>query len=607
MSATKGRTGRFLMACAAGASLLAGAAAAQTPSFRDRPPEDEVIYFVLPDRFENGDPSNDEGGFGGDRLTHGFDPTHKGFFHGGDLRGLTERLDYIQGLGATAIWLGPIYTNQPVQGPPGAESAGYHGYWITDFTRVDPHFGTNDELAALVDAAHARGMKVYLDIITNHTADVIRYRECPDNDCAFRSRADYPWTRRGGLDGDAINEGFLGGEVGDDGNFARLTRPDWAYTPYVPEAEEGVKVPAWLNGPIHYHNRGNFGQPGEVGLYGDFAGLDDLFTEDPRVVQGLIDIYGDWIDRYGIDGFRVDTARHVNPEFWQAFIPAMLERARARGIPNFHIFAETYEFEVGPLARFTHLDRFPYVLDFAFQGVAADVIARNGSTHDLRLLFEQDPAYAGGVATARGNPTFVGNHDMGRFAMFVRDANPEASEDELLKRIELGHALMMFARGAPTIYYGDEQGFVGLGGDQDARQDMFPSQVARYNGDPLIGATATTADSNFDTGHPLYRAISEMAAVRAAEPALRRGDMVVRESVEGPGLFAFSRRLDGREVVVAINTGAEPLEVSVWTDAASDNWRALQGACPAASSAPGSLALSLEPFAYAVCVSETES
>ena len=118
------------------------------------------------------------GGLDGDRLTTGFDPTHKGFYHGGDLRGLTARLDYIQGLGTTAIWLGPIYKNKPVQGGPGDETAGYHGYWITDFTRVDPHFGNDADMRNFVKAAHARGMKVYLDIITNHTADVIQYREC---------------------------------------------------------------------------------------------------------------------------------------------------------------------------------------------------------------------------------------------------------------------------------------------------------------------------------------------------------------------------------------------------------------------------------------------
>ena len=104
------------------------------PDFRARPPEDEIVYFVLPDRFENGDAGNDNGGLDGGRLTTGFDPTHKGFYHGGDLKGLIARLDYIQGLGATAIWLGPIYKNKPVQGGPGQETAGYHGYWITDFT-----------------------------------------------------------------------------------------------------------------------------------------------------------------------------------------------------------------------------------------------------------------------------------------------------------------------------------------------------------------------------------------------------------------------------------------------------------------------------------------
>jgi glycosidase len=119
------------------------AAASSADAYRERLPEDEVIYFVMPDRFDNGDPSNDRGGLAGDRLSTGFDPADKGFFHGGDLKGLTSRLDYIQGLGATAVWLTPIFKNKPVQGEPGHESAAYHGYWITDFTQVDPHLGTN--------------------------------------------------------------------------------------------------------------------------------------------------------------------------------------------------------------------------------------------------------------------------------------------------------------------------------------------------------------------------------------------------------------------------------------------------------------------------------
>lgn len=136
-------------------------------------PQDEVIYFVLPDRFENADPANDSGGLSGGHLAAGFGPIHKDFFHGGDIKDLTARLDYVEELGATAIWLGPIYKNKPVQGPPGNEPAGYHGYWITDFTTADPHFGSEDDLHALVEEAHARGIKVYLDIVTNHTADGI--------------------------------------------------------------------------------------------------------------------------------------------------------------------------------------------------------------------------------------------------------------------------------------------------------------------------------------------------------------------------------------------------------------------------------------------------
>jgi neopullulanase len=232
-----------LLACAAvpAAAQTATAPVADT-SFRDRLPEDEVIYFVLPDRFENGDPKNDKGGLKGDRYKTGFDPAHKGFYHGGDLKGLIQRLDYIQGMGMTAIWFAPVFKNKPVQGGPGSESAGYHGYWVTDFTSVDPHFGTNEEFRAFVDAAHARGMKVYMDIIANHSADVIQYKECPTSACVYRNRADYPYSLRA-EDGAAINSGFQGDSIQTSGNFAKLTDMNFAYTPFVPKSEETVKVP----------------------------------------------------------------------------------------------------------------------------------------------------------------------------------------------------------------------------------------------------------------------------------------------------------------------------------------------------------------------------
>ena len=293
-------------------------AAPATPlDYRARLPQDEVIYFVLPDRFENGDPTNDRGGLTGGRDKTGFDPTAKGFFHGGDLKGLTQRLDYVQSLGATAIWVGPVFKNKPVQGAPGHQSAGYHGYWITDFTQVDPHLGTNADFAALVAAAHGRGMKVYMDIIVNHTADVIQYRECVgQRACPYRSRADYPYQRRLGPNGAAINPGFAGDDVRTADNFAKLVRNDYAYTPFVPAAERRVKVPEWLNDMRYYHNRGDTTYRNESSTMGDFVGLDDLMTENPRVVSGMIDIFGGWIDKYGIDGFR--TFSHARAVYKQS-------------------------------------------------------------------------------------------------------------------------------------------------------------------------------------------------------------------------------------------------------------------------------------------------
>ena len=606
--AIRQRLAAALAAAALAAPIAAPQAApARADAYRARTPEQEIIYFVLPDRFENGDPANDRGGYQGDRLKTGFDPTDTGFYHGGDLKGLTQRLDYIQGLGVTAIWLGPIFRNKPVEGPPGHESAAYHGYWITDFTDVDPHFGTKADLKAFVDAAHARGLKVYLDIITNHTADVIRYRECPDGACPYRSVADYPFTRRGGPGGAPINQGFQGiGKAGQtEANFARLTRPDYAYTPYVPAEEAHVKKPEWLNDPIYYHNRGSSTFQGESSLLGDFSVLDDVFTENPRVVHGFIEIYGRWIDEFGIDGFRVDTARHVNPEFWQAFVPAMKARARARGIPNFHIFGEVYDPDPAALAVHTRVDGFPAVLDFAFAFAAVEVVAKGAGTDRLARVFAADPLYAGGEAGARTLPTFLGNHDAGRFAFFVRQANPKASEEEVLKRVLLGHALMMFSRGTPVVYYGDEQGFAGRGGDRDARQDMFASRVASYNEETLVGTHRTTAEASFDTASPLYRALAEMAAIRRADPALTGGAQIVRFASDKAGLLAYSRlRPGGGETLVALNTGATPVAAQVLVEATSLRWQGVHGRCAPAASAPGSYRVEIAPLDYVVCRSE---
>jgi glycosidase len=569
---------------------------------RDRAPTDEIIYFVLPDRFENGNPANDRGGVSGDRLQNGFDPTSKAFFHGGDLQGLTARLDYIQALGATAVWLTPVFKNKPVQGGPGQESAGYHGYWIIDFTSIDPHLGDEAQMQAFVRAAHARGMKVYLDIIANHTADVIAYRECPTDKCPYRSRAEYPYSRHGGLQGEPINDGFTGN------NFEKLTRPDFAYTPYLPAGEEHSKVPAWLNDPLLYHNRGNTTFEGESSQFGDFVGLDDLMTENPRVVQGMIEIYGGWIDRYAIDGFRIDTARHVNPEFWQAFVPAMLQRAAARGIPHFHIFGEvsTSDIDVALLARYTRVAKLPAVLDFAFANAVRATVAGNAGTDKLARLFADDALYEGGEQTALQLPTYVSNHDSGRFGFHVRAARPQASDEEVLKRVLLAHAMLLTLRGVPVVYYGDEQGFTGVGGDQDARQDMMKSRTPSYMADRRIGVGLKPdlqPTNNFNLEHPIAQQIAKLSAVRRAQAALRSGRQVVRNYAESPGLFAVSRidPTTGREIAIAFNTSLQPLSTVIEVDAGSRRFSALYGHCESEVSAPGSYRVVLAPLDFVVC------
>jgi len=406
--------------------------------------------------------------------------------------------------------------------------------------------------------------------------------------------------------GAPINDGFLGDSVLTTENFAKLTDPNWAYQVYIPKGEEHAKSPEWLNNPLYYHNRGNTTFDGESATKGDFVGLDDLYTENPRVVQGMIEIFGAWIDKYHVDGFRIDTARFVNPEFMETFVPAMLAHAKADGIPNFHIFGENISGVVDAQslqALHTRVDKQPSVLDFAFAVTVRNTVAGSSGTIELARLFEDDPLYEGGETTAMTLPTFISNHDAGRFGDVARRAFPNAPDEEILKRVVLAHAMMFTLRGVPTVYYGDEQGFPGTGPDQAAREDMFASKVALYNAEKLIGSQSTTAVANFNRAHPIYRAIAELARLRQANLALRSGRQIVRNYSEKPGLFAVSR-VDpdtGREILIAFNTSTAPLEAQVEVDARSSRFEALAGTCAPGASAPGSYHVSLKPLDFVVC------
>ena len=520
---------------------------------------DERFYFVMADRFANGTTANDQGGLTGGRLETGFDPTAKGFYHGGDLQGLEEQLDYIEGLGTTAIWMTPSFKNKPVQGAAGSESAAYHGYWITDFTQIDPHLGTNDDLKSLIDAAHERGIKVFFDIITNHTADVLDYE-----DSAYAANGAVPYVSK---EEEPYRDSA--GEPFDDSDYALGTNgfPDvdlssFPYTPvFQDEADRTAKTPSWLNDPTMYHNRGTSTFAGEDSMYGDFpsgnrSALDDLWTERPRVLRGMIDIYKTWVRDAGVDGFRIDTVKHVNMEFWKRFAPALTGYASSIGNDDFFMFGEVYDADPRFMSRYTTTGKIQATVDFGFQANGVN-FAKSRPTQQLAQFYEADDYYTDADSNAYSAPTFLGNHDMGRVGKFIADGGYTGRE--LLKRDRLAHSLMYLTRGQPVVYYGDEQGFVGDGGDQDARQDMFASQVATYNDDDLIGAGDSTARDNYDTNHPLYRHLAALSALRDEHPALADGAQQTRYASDTEGVFAFSRTdaEDQVEHLVAINNSTE--------------------------------------------------
>ncbi|MEV7198716.1 pullulanase-type alpha-1,6-glucosidase [Streptomyces griseoluteus] len=527
----------------------------------------EQFYFVMPDRFANGDRSNDRGGLTGSRLSTGYDPTDKGFYQGGDLKGLTQRLDYIKGLGTTAIWLAPIFKNRPVQGTGADASAGYHGYWITDFTQVDPHFGTNADLKGLIAKAHAKGMKVFFDVITNHTADLVDYRE---KSYDYLSKGAFPYLTKDG-------------RPFDDADYAdgrrKFPAVDASSFPRTPVVRSRSKVPAWLNDPAMYHNRGDSTFAGESAEYGDFSGLDDLWTERPEVVGGMEKIYQRWVRDFAVDGFRIDTVKHVDMDFWTQWATALDKYAAGRGRKNFFMFGEVYSADTSVTSPYVTRGRLDATLDFPFQDAARAYASQGGSAKKLAGVFGDDYKYTTDKANAYEQVTFLGNHDMGRIGSFLKQDDPKASDAEILRKDRLANQLMFLSRGNPVVYYGDEQGFTGSGGDKDARQTMFASKVADYLDDDEIGTSRTHASDAYDTKAPLYRDIAALAALRKANPALTDGVQTERYAADGAGVYAFTRTdaRTGAEYVVALNNAGEARRATFTTGSAGMAYRGIYG------------------------------
>ena len=469
------------------------------------------IYFVLTDRYQNGNSANDRMGLSGSRDVTAFDPASTAYYHGGDFAGLTDGcttgngIQRLKDMGFSAVWITPPFKQRYVQ----SGSAAYHGYWITDFTDIDPHLGTKAEFASFVQCVHSQGMKVVLDIVVNHTGDVNYYTNGNYNFGAVRTAA-------------------------------------------VSSADTNLRKPSFLNDLSNYHNRGNVGDWNnkEQSQNGDFFGLDDVATEKPAVIEGFAQAYAAWVNTYGIDGFRIDTAKHVDDAFFGKWWPRVQELT-ASTKPDLFAFGEVYESGTATLTQFVRDRGLPSTLDFAFQNAAVQFASGNNIT-DITNVFDADDWYITSKTNAYNQATFLGNHDMGRFGKLLQWAGDPTGD--LWGDALLGYDLMYLSRGIPNVYYGDEMGIIGTGGDQAARQDLFPTSVTAWRSEARIAADPIGTGSYLSVrNHPIQERISWLNSLRENHPALKTGAQLQRYSANN--VIAFSRidLANRKEYLVAIN------------------------------------------------------
>lgn len=525
---------------------------------------DESVYFVMTDRFANGDKSNDNAGLPEGRFSSGFVQDEIGWWHGGDFRGLTEKISYIRQIGYSAIWITPPVKQIVFQG----SSSSYHGYWGLDFMTVDPHLGSEADFKDLVRAAHDVGIKIIVDVVANHTADVIQYK---GNQTEYLESSRFPYR-------DSNGKIFAPSKYAGKFNFPKLSATkSFPYKPILDKSNSKIKNPAWLNDVTNYHNRGDSSFTGESSLDGDFFGLDDLFTEKPNVVKGWIDIWSYWINEFDIDGMRIDTFKHVNPEFWKAVIPKIQEVAKKKGKTDFPIFGEVADSDSFSLASYVRTGQSPSVLDFSFQKQVAAYARFGNSPESLVSLFNADDLYTTSKTNAYQLATFLGNHDMGRIGLQLSKAVGQGQDKALLERALLSNALLFLLRGGPVTYYGDEVGMIGTGGDKEARQDMFSTQVPEWQSEKRIGALPIGANSSFDLTHPLRNQITDLQRTIRENPALRSGVQEIQYAQNG--VFAVTRYANGKEYLAIFNASEEKQSAFMPQFDAKYAWTSMAGDC----------------------------
>lgn len=488
---------------------------------------DEVIYQLLTDRFANGSAGND----------FRVQPDAMARYHGGDWQGIVDHLDYIEELGVTALWISPIVRNVDTD----AGVDGYHGYWAQDLTRLNPHFGDLAALRNLVNECHARNIKVIVDIVTNHLGQVFYYginlNGVPDAN-VYGSGSSSPLTRVTEYDPDYDTRGVqaftsLGEAGGAPIHFFDM--PEIFRVPPMPEIFQTEEA---------YHRRGRIFDYNvrEQVLFGDFpGGLKDVNTENPAVVQAMIDVYTSWALSTDIDGYRIDTLKHVDNPFWQSFTSEVRSRLAARGKTNFFLFGEVFDGDDEFVGTYTSPGMLDSVVYFPqkFQ-VFADIFQNGMPTRKIEELYNLRATHYGttpqeggiGVAPTEALVNFFDNHDLPRF-LFAR--NDIQGRDAL----RAAFAYLILEDGIPCLYYGDEQDFQG-GNDPGNREDLWTT--------------------GYDTSGETFQWVSRLLRLRAEHTALRRGTFDLRWVTDrtgderDAGIVAFERKSGTDYALVVINT-----------------------------------------------------
>lgn len=518
---------------------------------------DQVIYMLMIDRFNNPDAPPRHAVFDGNGDVIPVDD-----FQGGTIAGITAKLDYLRTLGVTALWITPPFKN--VRNLNGNSNAGtYHGYGIQDFLRLDPRFGTDAELQQLVDEAHAREMYVILDVVINHAGDVFAYRgvgEDGGSKAPFREAPADPYD--------------ISWRSGDG-----RPNPFWPEAPPAGDpalSPDAAVFPDELRQNRFFRRRGNQ----TSGLEGDFESLKELRTEvselNPQygfyypVRDLMIKAYQYAIAKFDVDGFRIDTLKHVEREFARVFANAVREFALSLGKKNFFIFGEVADTD-DTIARYTgrfasdpdQLIGADAALDFPLFYALTGVLKGFQAPRDLALLYENRKEIHQGrrgsgevLVSTHGEAgrffvTFLDNHDQNKR---FRYAEPQAP-NKFNAQVSMGLGCLLALQGVPVIYYGTEQGLHGLQKDNGDRNDKFVREA-------LWGMPMP-----FDPDNAFYLALRQIAAVRASQPALRYGRQFFRGlsgdgrtfgiSTTAPGVLAFSRILNDMEVIVVANTATE--------------------------------------------------